>query len=44
MSGKEIRVQTRGVTVARNLFNMFLYDLEADLLDQPMLAKYANDY
>ena len=39
----DIRVPPRGVTVARNLLNIFLNDLEADLLDDPILTIYADD-
>ena len=31
------------MTVARNLLNIFLNDLEAHLLDDPILTIYADD-
>ena len=31
------------MTMARNLLNIFLNDLEADLLDDPILTIYADD-
>ena len=31
------------MTVARNLLHIFLNDLEADLLDDPILTIYADD-
>ena len=31
------------MTVARNLLNIFLNDLEARLLDDPILTIYADD-
>jgi len=38
-----VRVPPREVTVARILLNIFLDDLEADLLDEPILTIYADD-